>query len=151
MHELEHHFVPGAAGQRVSHRPATAQLPRIFPALRLRAAQHGLEPAMRCPECRHENPLDYRFCGSCGRPRTASAALLTPAGAGAAGAQPSPAPALTAYAAPPTAETSLANQDAPTGGSSDSGPDRNVTRYLCAAVNMNEGIARAAIEDVLEE
>jgi hypothetical protein len=111
---------------------------------------------MRCPECGHENPLDYRFCGSCGRPRAASAALLTPAAAGATRAQPSPAPGLTAYVAPPPAETSFAGQEAPSTGqelpSRDSrGPDRNVTRYLCAAVNMNEGIARSAIEDVLEE
>ncbi len=106
---------------------------------------------MRCPECGHENPLDYRFCGSCGRPRPVSAAWLTPAGAGAARAQSSPAPALTAYVAPPSAETSLAGREAPATGSRDTGPDRNVTRYLCAAVNMNEDIARAAIEDVLEE
>ncbi len=32
-----------------------------------------------------------------------------------------------------------------------SGPDREVTRYLCAAVNISENLARDAIEQVLEE
>jgi hypothetical protein len=104
---------------------------------------------MRCPVCGHDNPAGYRFCGSCGRPGVESIAAIR---LGTAEVHDSPATALAADVLPRQARTLPSHdQEDAAGQPRVSGPDREVTRYMCAAVNINEDLARAAIEQMLEE
>src|SRR6266536_3138524 len=103
---------------------------------------------MRCPDCGHENPANYSFCGSCGRPATALAASASMGRTRTPGSQ---APVFADdHPAPPVAAPRTEAVPTRSGGH-DTNRSHDATRYLCAAVNMNDNLARAAIEDVLEE
>jgi hypothetical protein len=111
---------------------------------------------MLCPLCNFDNPLDYQFCGNCGRPRDQSASGT--AGSLAAGQSGSVWASSANPTARATAPSSRISDLIPVQGPSPetSRPGRpsageEMTRYLCAAVTVDKALTETVIEHVLEE
>jgi hypothetical protein len=93
---------------------------------------------MLCPECNHDNPPGYSYCGSCGQPPAATAAAARTW------------PALPAQR--PWAPEDMPDLPPQAGPSEPADSARSaITRYLCAAVTMDPLLERRVIEDILEE
>jgi len=129
---------------------------------------------MRCSVCQHENPAEAGFCGECGASLSEAASAPAPVPAAPLASPPVPAaplasPPVPAAPAPPPvpadaaagAGAVLPGQAAPPPrarrpGANPPGPvpswqQHEATRYLCAAVHLNSGLAEQLVEQVLEE
>jgi len=106
---------------------------------------------MLCPGCERDNPSLSAFCGYCGQPIPQSLAAtrldeLPGLGTGSVAAVPQQAPPADEQAGP-----RAVSGDHPAPAQRASGGDSATTRYLCAAVALDEGLRRRVLHDVLEE
>jgi hypothetical protein len=113
---------------------------------------------MLCPECNHDNPPGYSYCGLCGQPPAMPAVPLaaTTAAVRTWPAPPAPAPPAPAPPLPPAQRPWVSEEMPGLAPSSDghqlAGSARSaITRYLCAAVSMDPVLERRVIDDILEE
>jgi hypothetical protein len=104
---------------------------------------------VRCQYCAYENPLDYAFCGECGRRRVDAEFLGNAAVREASSGKTSVAAASTdAFAAQGAVSTFAASvhtmprqEERAT----------EATRYLCAAVHMDSSLADTLIREIVDE
>jgi hypothetical protein len=116
---------------------------------------------MQCSTCQHENPAGALFCGEC-RASLSEAGSLPASAPGVADtvALPVPTPVTAPgpdvvrpkqAGGPPTPRSEATLPSADLSGPEDSWQQYEATRYLCAAVHLNSGLAEQLVEQVLEE
>jgi hypothetical protein len=100
---------------------------------------------MLCPECNHDNPPGYKFCGLCG---ASAGAVLAPATAARVWSPPAPARQQWPAEEPPGLAAMPASEDHKL---REAAFEQDATRYLCAAVTLDPALEHKVLYDVLEE
>lgn len=93
---------------------------------------------MRCPNCAHENPEGYVFCGRCGRAGASTENLVLTEVLPPVAMPPRPAHSRQMPYQPPMFAPRETGQD-------------EATRYLCAAAHLDSKFAERLVTKVLEE